>query len=374
MKKMNYKKYAAYPAVNLTGRSWPDNTITKAPKWCSVDLRDGNQALPVPMSVEEKVSMFQLLVSVGFKEIEVGFPSASATEYAFVRRLINDNLIPDDVTIQVLTQSREHLIRKTFDAIKGAKRAIVHLYNSTSQLQRDIVFRKDKKEIKAIAVEGTALVRRLKDQSGNAGIRFEYSPESFTGTELDYALEVCHAVMDTWGASSDEKIVLNLPSTVEMSRPNIYADRIEWFCRHLRNKESATISVHTHNDRGTAVASAELAVMAGAERVEGALFGNGERSGNMDLVTMALNLFSQGVDPGLDLSDINRVIDNKRSSAHAILIAVGRVALSSFAAISRSAKIPLSSRAFDSKAANTNPKAAVTPMAGAPRTTIVRIA
>ena len=276
MKKMNYQKYAAYPAVNLTARSWPDNTITKAPIWCSVDLRDGNQALPVPMSVEEKVSMFQLLVSVGFKEIEVGFPSASATEYAFVRRLINDNLIPDDVTIQVLTQSRDHLIRKTFDAISGAKRAIVHLYNSTSQLQRDVVFRKNKEEIKAIAVEGTALVRRLKDQSGNAGIRFEYSPESFTGTELDYALDVCHAVMDTWGASADEKIILNLPSTVEMSRPNIYADRIEWFCRHIKARDAVLISVHAHNDRGTAVATAELALMAGADRIEGALFGNGD--------------------------------------------------------------------------------------------------
>ena len=307
MKKMNYQKYAAYPAVEISGRSWPDNTISQAPIWCSVDLRDGNQALPVPMSVEEKVSMFQLLVSVGFKEIEVGFPSASATEYAFVRRLIKDNLIPDDVTIQVLTQSREHLIRKTFDAISGAKRAVVHLYNSTSRLQRDVVFRKDKEEIKTIAVEGTKLVRQLKEQTGNAGIRFEYSPESFTGTELDYALEVCHAVMDTWGASADERIILNLPSTVEMSRPNIYADRIEWFCRHIKDREAVLISVHAHNDRGTAVATAELALLAGADRIEGALFGNGERCGNMDIVIMALNLFSQGVDPELDFSDLPRV-------------------------------------------------------------------
>jgi len=307
MKKMNYQKYTAYPAVAITARSWPDNTITKAPIWCSVDLRDGNQALPVPMSVEEKVSMFQLLVSVGFKEIEVGFPSASATEYAFVRRLIKDNLIPDDVTIQVLTQAREHLIRKTFDAISGAKHAIVHLYNSTSRLQRDVVFRKDKEEIKAIAVEGTALVRRLKETSGNAGIRFEYSPESFTGTELDYALDVCHAVMDTWGASVNEKIILNLPSTVEMSRPNIYADRIEWFSRNIKNRDAVLISVHAHNDRGTAVATAELALLAGADRIEGALFGNGERCGNMDIVIMALNLFSQGVDPELDFSDLPRV-------------------------------------------------------------------
>ena len=307
MKKMNYQKYAPYPVVDITARSWPDKTITKAPLWCSVDLRDGNQALPVPMSVEEKVAMFQLLASVGFKEIEVGFPSASATEYAFVRRLIKDNLIPDDVTIQVLTQAREHLVRKTFDAISGAKHAIVHLYNSTSRLQRDVVFRKDKEEIKAIAVEGTKLVRRLKEISGNAGIRFEYSPESFTGTELDYALEVCHAVMDTWGASADEKIILNLPSTVEMSRPNIYADRIEWFCRNIKDRDAVLISVHAHNDRGTAVATAELALLAGADRIEGALFGNGERCGNMDIVIVALNLFSQGVDPELDFSDLPRV-------------------------------------------------------------------
>jgi 2-isopropylmalate synthase len=259
------------------------------------------------MSVEEKVTMFQLLISVGFKEIEVGFPSASATEFAFVRRLIDEQLIPDDVTIQVLTQAREHLIRKTFDAIKGAKHAIVHLYNSTSSLQRDVVFRKNREEIKAIAVEGTALVRRLKDETGNAGIRFEYSPESFTGTELDYALDVCHAVMDTWGASGQEKIILNLPSTVEMSSPNIYADRIEWFCRNIKARNAVLISVHAHNDRGTAVATAELALMAGADRVEGALFGNGERCGNMDVVTMALNLFTQGIDPELDFSDLPRI-------------------------------------------------------------------
>jgi 2-isopropylmalate synthase len=307
MKKMKYQKYAAYPSVALTARSWPDRSITKAPIWCSVDLRDGNQALPVPMSVEEKVTMFQLLISVGFKEIEVGFPSASATEFAFVRRLIDEQLIPDDVTIQVLTQAREHLIRKTFDAVKGAKHAIVHLYNSTSSLQRDVVFRKNREEIKAIAVEGTALVRRLKDETGNAGIRFEYSPESFTGTELDYALEVCHAVMDTWGASGKEKIILNLPSTVEMSSPNMYADRIEWFCRNIKARNAVLISVHAHNDRGTAVATAELALMAGADRVEGALFGNGERCGNMDVVTMALNLFTQGIDPELDFSDLPRI-------------------------------------------------------------------
>ncbi len=311
---MNYKKYAPYPLVSIPSRSWPDKTIIKAPKWCSVDLRDGNQALPVPMSVDEKVAMFQLLVSIGFKEIEVGFPSASATEYAFVRRLIEGNLVPDDVTIQVLTQAREHLIRKTFDSISGTKHAIVHLYNSTSTLQRDVVFRKNREEIKSIAVQGTELVRRLRDESGCAGIRYEYSPESFTGTELDYALEVCHAVMDAWGASADDKIILNLPSTVEMSQPNIYADRIEWFCRNIKNREAVLISVHAHNDRGTAVATAELALMAGADRVEGALFGNGERCGNMDIVTMALNLFTQGVDPELDFSDLPRIREVYRKS------------------------------------------------------------
>jgi 2-isopropylmalate synthase len=307
MKTMNFTKYSAYPTVGLAERTWPDRTIEHAPVWCSVDLRDGNQALPVPMSVDEKIAMFRLLVSVGFKEIEVGFPSASATEFAFVRRLVEDGLIPDDVTIQVLTQAREHLIRKSFDAISGAKHAIVHLYNSTSTLQREVVFRKNMEEVKAIAIEGTRLVRQLKTESRNSGIRFEYSPESFTGTELEYALEVCHAVMDAWGASKDEKIILNLPSTVEMSRPNLYADRIEWFCRNIKDRDAVLISVHAHNDRGTAVATAEFAVMAGADRVEGALFGNGERCGNMDIVTMGLNLLTQGVNPGLDFSDLPRI-------------------------------------------------------------------
>jgi 2-isopropylmalate synthase len=307
MKGMNYHKYSAYPSVEIAGRTWPDKSITKAPVWCSVDLRDGNQALPVPMSVDEKVNMFRLLVSTGFKEIEVGFPSASSTEYAFVRRLIEDNIVPEDVTIQVLTQAREHLVRKTFDSIRGARNAIVHLYNSTSRQQRDVVFRKNREEVMAIAVEGTRLVRELRAKSGNANIRFEYSPESFTGTELDYALDVCHAVMDAWGASSADRIILNLPSTVELSMPNIYADRIEWFCRNIRERDAAIISVHTHNDRGTAVATAEFAVMAGADRVEGALFGNGERCGNMDIVIMALNLLTQGVDPGLDFSNLPRI-------------------------------------------------------------------
>ncbi len=302
-------KYTAYPVVDISDRTWPDKQIISAPFWCSIDLRDGNQALPVPMSVEEKLEMFKLLVGVGFKEIEVGFPSASAVEFQFVRTLIEENLIPDDVTIQVLTQAREHLIRKTFDSLEGVHRAIVHLYNSTSTVQRDVVFHKNRQEIKDIAIRGTALVRELRDVTGNHAIRFQYSPESFTGTELDYALEVCTAVMDTWGAREDEKVILNLPSTVEMSTPNVFADRIEWFCRHLPDRDAAIISVHTHNDRGTAVAAAELAMMAGADRVEGALFGNGERCGNLDIITMALNMYTQGVDSGLDFSDLTHVID-----------------------------------------------------------------
>lgn len=304
---MNCEKYMPYPAVDIPDRTWPDNRIEKAPFWCSIDLRDGNQALPVPMSVEEKLDMFRLLVDIGFKEIEVGFPSASAVEFQFVRRLIDENIIPDDVTIQVLTQAREHLIRKTFDALEGVNRAIVHLYNSTSTVQREVVFGMNREEIKNIAVKGTKLVRELREASGNKGIRFQYSPESFTGTELDYALDVTHAVMETWGASAAEPIIVNLPSTVEMSTPNIFADRIEWFCRNIRDRKAVLISVHTHNDRGTAVASAELAVMAGADRVEGALFGNGERCGNMDIVTMALNLCTQGVDPELDFSNLSHI-------------------------------------------------------------------
>ncbi|NTV02760.1 MAG: 2-isopropylmalate synthase [Chlorobiaceae bacterium] len=312
MKAMNFRKYVPYPAVDIPDRTWPGKRITKAPIWSSVDLRDGNQALPIPMSVDDKVAMFRLLVSIGFKEIEVGFPSASATEFSFVRRLIEERIIPDDVTIQVLTQSREHLIRRTFEAISGAKNAIVHLYNSTSRQQRDVVFRMSREEIKAIAVSGTELVKSLKEQSGNPGIRFEYSPESFTGTELDYALEVCHAVMDTWGASAGNKVILNLPSTVELSMPNIYADRIEWFCRNIRDRDAAIISVHAHNDRGTAVATSELALLAGADRIEGALFGNGERCGNMDIVTMALNLLTQGIDPELDFSDMPKIRETYR--------------------------------------------------------------
>ena len=309
MKRMNFERYRPYPVINLPDRQWPNKRIITAPIWCSVDLRDGNQALRVPMNLEEKLQMFDLLVEVGFKEIEIGFPSAAQVEYDFARVLIEENRIPEDVTVQVLTQAREHLIRKTFDALEGVHKAIVHFYNSTSTLQRDVVFRMSREQIKNIAVEGAKLVKSLKEEYGNTGIRFEYSPESFTGTELDYALEVCHAVMDVFEPTPENKLILNLPATVEMSTPNIHADQIEWFCRNLKNRDSALISLHTHNDRGSAVAAAELAVMAGADRVEGTLFGNGERTGNMDIVTMALNIFSQGVDPKLDFTNINRVRD-----------------------------------------------------------------
>jgi len=304
---MNFKKYRQYPQVELPDRKWPNKVITKAPVWCSVDLRDGNQSLNIPMSISEKLEMFQLLVSIGFKEIEVGFPSAAQVEYDFVRRIIEDDYIPDDVTIQVLTQAREHLIRKTFDAIKGAKNAIVHMYNSTSEIQRRVVFRKSKKEITELAANAASLMNELKDKSDNPGIRFQYSPESFTATELDFALNICHEVMEVWKPTPENKMIINLPATVEVSTPNIFADRIEWMCKNLNNRESVIMSVHTHNDRGSAVAASELGVMAGAERVEGAMFGNGERTGNMDIVTMALNLFSQGVDPELDFRNINHV-------------------------------------------------------------------
>jgi len=304
---MNFKKYRQYPQVDLPDRKWPNKVITKAPVWCSVDLRDGNQSLNIPMSISEKLEMFQLLVSIGFKEIEVGFPSAAQVEYDFVRRIIEDDYIPDDVTIQVLTQAREHLIRKTFDAIKGAKNAIVHMYNSTSEIQRRVVFRKSKKEITELAANAASLMNELKDKSDNPGIRFQYSPESFTATELDFALNICHEVMEVWKPTPENKMIINLPATVEVSTPNIFADRIEWMCKNLNNRESVIMSVHTHNDRGSAVAASELGVMAGAERVEGAMFGNGERTGNMDIVTMALNLFSQGVDPELDFRNINHV-------------------------------------------------------------------
>ncbi len=303
---MNYKKYKRFETIKLKDRTWPDKTIEKAPIWCSVDLRDGNQALITPMKIEEKVEMFQLLVDLGFKEIEVGFPSSSQIEYDFLRLLIDENLIPDDVTVQVLTQAREHLIRRTFESLKGLNKAVVHVYNSTSVLQRDVVFNKNKEEIKQIAIDGVQLVKDLsKDFDGK--VILEYSPESFTGTEVDYALEVCEAVMDTWGASKDNKVIINLPSTVEMDTPNVYADQIEWMCRHFSDRERVIVSVHPHNDRGCGVATTELALLAGADRVEGTLFGNGERTGNVDIITLALNMFTHGVDPQLELDDMNKI-------------------------------------------------------------------
>lgn len=303
---MNYEKYKRFETIKLKDRTWPDKTIEKAPIWCSVDLRDGNQALITPMKIEEKVEMFQLLVDLGFKEIEVGFPSSSQIEYDFLRLLIEENLIPDDVTVQVLTQAREHLIRKTFEALKGLDKAIVHVYNSTSILQRDVVFNKDKDEIKQIAIDGVQLVKDLSKEFEGKVI-LEYSPESFTGTEVDYAMEVCEAVMDTWGASKDNKVIINLPSTVEMDTPNVYADQIEWMCRNFKDRERVIVSVHPHNDRGCGIASTELALLAGADRVEGTLFGNGERTGNVDVVTVALNMFTHGVDSQLELGSINDI-------------------------------------------------------------------
>ncbi|MGI6655544.1 MAG: 2-isopropylmalate synthase [Desulfobulbus sp.] len=301
-------KYRPYPQVSLPDRTWPDKVIDKAPIWCSVDLRDGNQALIQPMNLEEKLEMFHLLVEIGFEEIEVGFPSASQVEYDFLRLLIEGGYLGDRVVPQVLTQAREHLIRKTFASLEGADKAIVHLYNSTSTLQRDVVFKKGRKEIIALGVEGAKLIRDYARDCGTQ-IRYEYSPESFTGTELDFALEICEAVMDVWEPTPDNPVIINLPATVEMSTPNIYADRIEWFCRRIKNRDSVLVSLHAHNDRGEAVAATELALMAGGDRVEGTLFGNGERTGNVDIVTLGLNMFSQGVNPGLDFSRINRLIN-----------------------------------------------------------------
>lgn len=305
---LNFKRYKRVPVVSLPDRQWPNREIEKAPIWCSVDLRDGNQALVEPMVVEEKIEFFALLVKLGFKEIEIGFPSASQIEYDFLRQLVDRNLIPDDVTVQVLVQCREHLIEKTFEAIQGIKNVIVHIYNSTSTLQRDVVFGKSKEEIKAIAVEGTELVKKYaKDFPGN--IILEYSPESFTGTELDYALEVCEAVVSTWGATKENKVIFNLPATVEMNTPNVYADQIEWMNRNFSNREAVILSVHPHNDRGTGVAAAELAMLAGCDRIEGTLFGNGERTGNVDILTIAYNMFSQGINPELNLENVNEIIE-----------------------------------------------------------------
>ena len=301
------KKYIPFNPVVLKDREWPDKTITKAPIWCSVDLRDGNQALVTPMGIPEKLKFFHTLIDCGFKEIEVGFPSASETEYEILRTLIEGGHIPDDVTVQVLVQAREELIRKTFEAVRGAKNVIIHFYNSTSTLQRKVVFGKDMAGITKIAVEGAKLIRQLTEEEvarSGMNIRYEYSPESFTGTEIDFSVAICEAVMQEMGATKENPIILNLPSTVEMCTPNTYADQIEYFCRHIKNREAAIISVHPHNDRGTGVACAELALLAGADRIEGTLFGNGERTGNLDIVTVALNMFTQNVDPELDFSHI----------------------------------------------------------------------
>ncbi|MGE5146376.1 MAG: 2-isopropylmalate synthase [Candidatus Eiseniibacteriota bacterium] len=308
MNTMPIAKYRAFEPVHLPDRRWPSRVIDRAPLWCSVDLRDGNQALIEPMGPERKRRMFDMLVKLGFKEIEVGFPAASQTDFDFVRQLIDQNLIPDDVTIQVLTQARDELIRRTFDAIEGARNVIVHLYNSTSTVQRRVVFGLDRPGIVAIATNAARLIGELSAQRKAGPVRFQYSPESFTGTELDFAIEICEAVMDVWQPTPERRVIFNLPATVEMATPNIYADQIEYFSRTVKNRDAIILSVHPHNDRGTGVAAAELAVMAGAERVEGTLFGNGERTGNVCVVTLALNLFSQGVDPGLDFSDINEVV------------------------------------------------------------------
>ncbi len=304
------KKYVPFTPVSLPDRIWPDKRIERAPVWCSVDLRDGNQALVTPMNVQQKLEFFKLLVDLGFKEIEVGFPSASETEYEFLRALIDGHHIPDDVTIQVLVQAREHLIRKTFEAVRGAKNVIFHFYNSTSALQRKVVFKKDMQGITDIAVTAAKLIRQLTDEfEGDTRFRFEYSPESFSGTETDFAVDICHQVMVALGATKEDPIILNLPNTVELNTPNTFADQIEYFIRHLPDREAAIISVHPHNDRGTGVAATELSLMAGAERVEGTLFGNGERTGNLDIVTVALNMYTQGIDPGLDFSHIDHVRD-----------------------------------------------------------------
>lgn len=305
---LNYNRYKRVPVLQLEDRQWPNKEIEKAPIWCSVDLRDGNQALIEPMVVEEKIEFFNLLVKLGFKEIEVGFPSASQIEFDFIRQLVDRKLIPDDVVVQVLVQCRKHLIERTFEALEGIKKAIVHIYNSTSTLQRDVVFRMDREEVKQIAIEGARLVKEYaKDFPGQ--IILEYSPESFTGTEVEYALSVCHAVADIWEPTPSNKIIFNLPATVEMNTPNVYADQIEWMHRNFKNRDSIILSVHPHNDRGTGIASSELALLAGADRVEGTLFGNGERTGNVDVLTMAYNLFSQGVNPNLNLDDINEIIE-----------------------------------------------------------------
>ncbi len=305
---LNYGRYRKNPVLDYPEREWPGREIVKAPVWCSVDLRDGNQALIDPMVVDEKIEMFQYLIKLGFKEIEIGFPAASQIEFDFLRQLVDRKMIPDDVKVQVLTQCREELIEKTFDSIEGCKQAIVHIYNSTSTLQRDVVFGMNREEIINIAVQGTKMVKERAAKFPGK-IILEYSPESFTGTEMDFALEICTAVQETWGATKENPIIINLPSTVEMTTPNVYADQIEWMNRHFKNRESIILSVHPHNDRGTGVASAEQAMLAGAERVEGTLFGNGERTGNVDVLNIAYNMFSQGINPELNIEKINEIIE-----------------------------------------------------------------
>ena len=301
-------KYQPFTQIELEGRAWPEKIIYKAPIWCSVDLRDGNQALIEPMGEEKKLRMFKLLLDIGFKEIEVGFPAASQTDFDFVRKIINEGLVPDDVHIQVLTQSRKELIERTFESLKGAKNAILHVYNSTSTVQRRVVFRSNKEGIKKIAENGAKWVLENSLKQPETNWRFEYSPESFTGTELPYAVEVCNLVNEVWQPTPEQKSIINLPATVELATPNIYADQIEWMCRNLENRENVIVSLHPHNDRGSAVAATELGVLAGADRIEGTLFGNGERTGNVDLVSLALNMLTQGVDPHLDFSDINPIM------------------------------------------------------------------
>ncbi|MFK7854058.1 MAG: 2-isopropylmalate synthase [Granulosicoccus sp.] len=301
-------KYPAYPSVPMVDRQWPGNTLSKPPVWCSVDLRDGNQALIEPMGSERKLRMFDMLVAIGFKQIEIGFPAASQTDFDFVRQLIEENRVPEDVTLQVLTQARRPLIERTFESLKGAPQAIVHLYNSTSELQRRVVFGLDKAGVKKIATDGAEIVAEIAAKQTDTRWQFEYSPESFTGTELDYAVEVCDAVNDIWQPTPENPTILNVPATVEMSMPNVHADQIEWFLKHIKNRQSIQLSLHPHNDRGCAVAATELGLLAGADRVEGTLFGNGERTGNVDIVTLALNLFTQGIDPKLDFSDIYEVM------------------------------------------------------------------
>jgi 2-isopropylmalate synthase len=307
MQKSPITKYKPWGVIDLPDREWPSKTIDRVPMWCSVDLRDGNQALPIPMGVKEKLELFKLLCDIGFKQIEIGFPSAAQTEFDFARKLIEEKLVPDGVALQVLTQAREHLIRRSFESLQGAQRAIVHVYNSTSPLQRRVTFGMSKEQIKQIAIEGVLLVKKLLPELPDTEIQLEYSPESFSDTEVDYALEVCEAVMDAWEPTTQNPIILNLPATVELFTPNVHADQIEWFCKNLRERDKAIISLHTHNDRGTGTAATELGLLAGADRVEGTLFGNGERTGNLDIVTVALNMYSQGLHPSLNFENIEQI-------------------------------------------------------------------